>query len=137
MSGEFRESPLPHPGNAERLHRYWVHGEGAAKIGWGSPGDFERCVHQLEEHAHFTPEQADGYCNLAHHAATGMWPAQHAKASKGGRAMTTPTVSTTLSPTDAEMDMQLRELLSGMSEQEINDLADLGDACATEMGANT
>ena len=24
-----------HDGNAERLHQYWVHGEGAAKIRWG------------------------------------------------------------------------------------------------------
>jgi hypothetical protein len=24
-----------HEGNTERLHEYWVHGEGAAKIRWG------------------------------------------------------------------------------------------------------
>jgi hypothetical protein len=77
---ELRESPLPHPGSAERLHEYWVHGKGAAQIGWGAPGDFDRCVSLLQAHAHFTPDQAKGYCNLAHHAATGMWPAQHAKA---------------------------------------------------------
>jgi HK97 family phage prohead protease len=77
---EYRESPAPHPGSAERLHEYWVHGEGAAKIGWGAPGDFDRCVALVIEHAHFTPGQAKGYCNLAHHAATGTWPAQHAKA---------------------------------------------------------
>jgi phage head maturation protease len=70
---------------AERLHQYWVHGEGAAKIRWGTPGDFDRCTQQLEEHAHFTPEQAHGYCNLAHHAATGMYPATHAALEHGHR----------------------------------------------------
>lgn len=25
------------PGATERLHEYWVHGEGAAKIRWGLP----------------------------------------------------------------------------------------------------
>jgi HK97 family phage prohead protease len=58
----------------ERLHEYWVHGEGAAKIGWGQPGDFARCTAELGKHI----DDAAGYCNLAHHAATGMWPAQHA-----------------------------------------------------------
>jgi hypothetical protein len=33
--------------SAERLHVYWVHGEGAAKIRWGTPGDFQRCVDHL------------------------------------------------------------------------------------------
>jgi len=26
--------------NTERLRQYWEHGEGAAKIQWGIPGDF-------------------------------------------------------------------------------------------------
>jgi len=75
--------PGDHGGNAETLHQYWVHGEGAAKIRWGTPGDFDRCVNQLEQHAHMTPDQAKGYCNLAHHAATGMYPATHAAMEKG------------------------------------------------------
>ncbi len=62
----------------ERLHKYWVHGEGAAKIGWGRRGDHDRCVAQLMEHAHFSEEQAHGYCNLAEKAATGRYPSQHA-----------------------------------------------------------
>jgi Putative peptidoglycan binding domain len=86
---EARESPAPHPGSAEKLHEYWVHGEGAAKIRWGEPGDFDRCTHQLEEHAHFTPEQAHGYCNLAHHAALGIYPATHAKLLGKHRALPT------------------------------------------------
>lgn len=76
---DVRESPAPHPGSAERLHQYWVHGEGAARIRWGAPGDFDRCTRALIEEAHFTPGQAKGYCNLAHHVATGIWPAQHAE----------------------------------------------------------
>jgi hypothetical protein len=26
---------ITNPGGTERLHQYWVHGEGAAKIRWG------------------------------------------------------------------------------------------------------
>lgn len=32
------------------LERYWKHGKGAIKIRWGTPGDFTRCVRQLDEH---------------------------------------------------------------------------------------
>ena len=59
----------------ERLHEYWVHGEGAAKIRWMEPGDFDRCVHHLGKYI----RDPRGYCDLAHKAATGMWPAQHAE----------------------------------------------------------
>jgi HK97 family phage prohead protease len=82
--------PSDHSGNAETLHQYWVHGEGAAKIRWGTSGDFDRCVRQLEEHAQMTPDQAKGYCNLAHHAATGMYPATHAAMEKGHGRSNTP-----------------------------------------------
>jgi HK97 family phage prohead protease len=75
--------PGDHGGNAETLHQYWVHGEGAAKIRWGTPGDHDRCVQQLIEHADFTPDQAHGYCNLAEKRATGLYPAQHAAMEKG------------------------------------------------------
>ena len=74
------------PGGAratERLHEYWVHGEGAAKIRWGQSGDYDRCVLHLGEYL----ADPHGYCNLAHKAATGMYPAQHAAAEKhAGRA---------------------------------------------------
>lgn len=65
--GDFR----PGDGNAERLRRYWLHGAGAAKIRWGTPGDWTRCV------AHLTPylgAGARGYCTLAHKRATGKYP---------------------------------------------------------------
>ena len=68
-----------HPGDTERLHEYWVHGEGAAKIRWGQPGDFDRCVMHLSKYI----RDPKGYCNLAHHAALGIYPATHAKEIKG------------------------------------------------------
>jgi HK97 family phage prohead protease len=77
------------PSGTERLHQYWVHGEGAAKIAWGSPGDWARCVAHLGKYI----GDPAGYCDLAHHAATGMWPAQHAEMTKketGRSAVTTP-----------------------------------------------
>ena len=72
-----------HGGNAETLHEYWVHGKGAAQIKWGTHGDFDRCTRLLVEHAHMSPEQAHGYCNLAHHSALGFYPATHAKMEHG------------------------------------------------------
>lgn len=65
-----------HRGNAETLRRYWAEGEGAAKIRWGSPGDFDRCVSEVGK---YMPGRAKGYCNLLHHRALGYYPATHAK----------------------------------------------------------
>jgi phage head maturation protease len=59
-----------------------VHGEGAAKIGWGSPGDYDRCVRHLGKYI----ADAHGYCAKAHHDALGIWPATHAKEEHAGRA---------------------------------------------------
>ena len=70
---------IPGRGNAETLRRYWAEGKGAAQIRWGSEGDFDRCTRLLEEHGHFTPEQAHGYCNNLHHRALGFYPATHKK----------------------------------------------------------
>ena len=61
----------PGDGNAETLRRYWTVGEGAAKIRWGTPGDFDRCVRQLDD---YMPGRAEGYCALLHKRATGFWP---------------------------------------------------------------
>jgi HK97 family phage prohead protease len=72
----------------ERLHQYWVHGEGAAKIRWGEGGDFGRCVDELGKYI----DNPQGYCNLAHHAALGIYPATHAameKKATGRSAVTT------------------------------------------------
>jgi HK97 family phage prohead protease len=73
---------VTNPGGTERLHEYWVHGKGAAKIAWGTPGDFSRCVAELGKYIH----DPQGYCNLAHHAALGYYPATHAKMEHAGRA---------------------------------------------------
>lgn len=58
-----------------QLARYWSHGEGAAKVGWGTPGDFDRCV--VEVGKYMTKDRAKGYCNLRHHDALGIYPSQH------------------------------------------------------------
>lgn len=60
----------PGDGDAERLRRYWLYGEGAAKIRWGTPGDFTRCVRLLDEHM---PGRAEGYCQLLHKHANGYY----------------------------------------------------------------
>lgn len=61
-------------GNAENLRRWYVSGEGALKIRWGTDGDFMRCVHIAEKH--MDPERARGYCNLRHQDAVGAPPGQ-------------------------------------------------------------
>jgi hypothetical protein len=63
-------------GNAEALRRYWVRGEGAAKIRWGQPGDWKRCVRYLSKHL---GPRAKGYCQLRHKEALGYYTATHAK----------------------------------------------------------
>jgi HK97 family phage prohead protease len=72
---------VTNPGGTERLHEYWVHGEGAAKIRWGEPGDFGRCVMHIGKFI----KDPQGYCNLAHHAALGIYPATHAAMEHKGR----------------------------------------------------
>jgi len=69
---------IANPSGTERLHEYWVHGEGAAKIRWGEPNDFDRCVMHLSKYI----RDPKGYCNLAHHAALGIYPATHAAMEK-------------------------------------------------------
>jgi hypothetical protein len=59
-------------GNAENLRHWYVHGGGAAEIGWGTPDDFYRCVAIAGKH--MTPENARGYCNLRHQEAVGAPP---------------------------------------------------------------
>ncbi len=68
-------------GNAQTLRNYWTKGKGAGKIRWGTGGDYNRCVKHLAKYV----RDPKGYCALRHRAATGMWPAQHAKAMRGGR----------------------------------------------------
>lgn len=56
----------------EKLKQYWEHGAGAAKIRWGEPGDFDRCVTELSKY--LPPGQVKGYCANRHKGATGGWP---------------------------------------------------------------
>lgn len=55
---------------AEKLRQYWLKGEGALKIRWGTPGDWKRCYRQLSKHL---GPRAAGYCQLMHGRATGTW----------------------------------------------------------------
>lgn len=65
-------------GGAEKLRRYWTVGPGGAKIAWGTPGDWTRCVRHLGK---YLGARADGYCALRHKEMTGMWTGdkEHAK----------------------------------------------------------
>lgn len=67
---------LTHPVDTDRLRDYWTHGEGAAKIAWGVPGDFDRCRANLAEH--IKPQYLNGYCANRHKDAIGVWPGQEA-----------------------------------------------------------
>lgn len=69
-----------HPADAARLMRYWAEGKGAAKIAWGTPGDFDRCTLELGKYV--GPGVAKELCANLHHRATGIWPATHAKLDK-------------------------------------------------------
>ena len=84
MNAERAAGMITNPSGTERLHQYWVHGEGAAKIRWGEPGDFDRCVEHLGKFI----KDPKGYCNLAHHAALGFYPATHAAMEHGRASMT-------------------------------------------------
>lgn len=67
--------PSPHPG-AAKLRAYWTRGEGAAKIKWGAPGDFNRCVKQMRK---YVGARAEGLCNIYHRSALGMAPGKEHK----------------------------------------------------------
>lgn len=57
-------------GNAEELRQYWTRGKGAAKIRWGTPGDWTRCVRNLSK---YMGVRAKGYCQLRHKEVTGIY----------------------------------------------------------------
>jgi hypothetical protein len=70
---------LTHPVDTDRLRDYWVRGKGAAKIGWGLPGDFNRCRAMVAEYV--KPQHLAGYCANRHKDALGFWPGEH----RGGK----------------------------------------------------
>lgn len=55
---------------ARRLKRYWLLGPGAAKVRWGTPGDWRRCVRHLSK---YMGPRAKGYCQLRHKDANGFF----------------------------------------------------------------
>ena len=69
----------------EKLRQYWERGAGAAKIRWGEPGDFDRCVKQLMQHADMSKNNAEGYCYNRHKGALGYSPQEHKKMEDGGK----------------------------------------------------
>jgi hypothetical protein len=68
---------LTHPADTDRLRDYWTHGKGAAKIGWGTPGDFNRCRANLAKY--IKPMFLSSYCANRHYDALGFWPGDHAR----------------------------------------------------------
>jgi hypothetical protein len=66
-------------GNADALRRYWTKGKGAAKIRWGTPGDWTRCVRQLSK---YMGPRAKGYCQLRHKEVTGVYTGDSKNAGK-------------------------------------------------------
>ncbi|MDQ0376502.1 phage minor head protein [Amycolatopsis thermophila] len=65
-----------------QLLQYWTAGEGAAKIAWGSPGDFTRCDRYLAEYIHDDSERK-GACARLHKLTTGKWPNERGMAADG------------------------------------------------------
>jgi hypothetical protein len=59
-----------HAVGAEKLRQYWLHGKGALKIRWGTPGDWKRCFRHL---AKYMGPRAAGYCQNMHKKATGVY----------------------------------------------------------------
>jgi hypothetical protein len=63
---------LTNPVDTDRIRDYWVDGVGGAKIGWGTPGDFNRCRTLVAEYV--KPQHINGYCANRHFDALGFWP---------------------------------------------------------------
>lgn len=57
---------------ANDIADYWKHGKGAAKIRWGTPGDFGRCKKHLTKHV--GSERAARMCAQWHKDINGFWP---------------------------------------------------------------
>jgi hypothetical protein len=62
-----REGDVNLPGASHNLRDYWVHGEGAVKIRWGTEGDGTRCIRHLRKYV----RDPGGLCQEYHRLATG------------------------------------------------------------------
>lgn len=66
-----------------QLIAYWTKGAGAAKISWGSPGDFHRCRIAINEavtedgKAPLSDRVISGLCSTLHRLALGTNPGDH------------------------------------------------------------
>jgi len=69
-------------GDHDNLEDYWKHGEGAAKIRWGTDGDWTRCHIHLTKHV--GSEQASRICAQWHHDLLHIWPGHHGGKNKNG-----------------------------------------------------
>lgn len=58
------------PRDDRPLRNYWLRGRGAARIRWGTPGDFTRCVRLLRGKV----RDPRGLCAEYHFEANGFWP---------------------------------------------------------------
>lgn len=82
-------TPKDHAG-VQRLKDYWAHGTGAAKIGWGTDGDFDRCISLVQEAVTkggskpLPDHMIKGLCSNLHQEATGARPG-HAPAEEAER----------------------------------------------------
>ncbi len=83
---------ITHPVDTDRLRDYWTHGAGAAKIGWGTPGDFNRCRTNLA--AYVKAQYLNGYCANRHYDALGFWP---------GRPLSGETIAASAAPDGEKM----------------------------------
>lgn len=79
---------LTHPIDTDRLRDYWTKGKGAALIGWGAPGDFNRCRMHLAKYV--KPQHLSGYCANRHKDALGFWPGEHSGTTEALAAAATP-----------------------------------------------
>lgn len=98
-------------GNAERLRIYWTRGKGAAKIRWGTKGDWARCVRHL---AKYLGPRAKGYCQNRHKDAIGIYTSTHAKMDRARHNAldeVNPDVLPTTEVTPEDMAMDLDQIL--------------------------
>jgi len=80
---------VTNPRETQRLRTYWTRGEGAGKIRWGQPGDFDRCRSQLRKYVS-NPSFLAGTCANLHYVALGYWPNQGPHEGKHGHASAAP-----------------------------------------------
>lgn len=79
--GKIGEPGKGNKGNIRPIIRWFERGEGAARIRWGTSGDFMRCVRLAGKH--MTLDNAKGFCNKRHVAVLGNAPGQGPHAGKG------------------------------------------------------